>query len=173
MPSPHFKCEASNAGHAGGLRFAWLLSLLGKPAMFLSLGPNLAASSNHYCDDRGTGSEPPRMKKPHPEPMPPNLRNAFHDALAQYHDWRPGEDEPEVSLDRRAVKISDICNLVMIHDDPMPPRLVYLLGKETHADIDPPDWKEKSSYGIGARHLLKLINYRKDKDRRLEESRRK
>jgi hypothetical protein len=55
----------------------------------------------------------------------------------------------------------------------MPPRLAYLLGKETHADIDPPDWKEKSSYGIGARHLLKLINYRKDKDRRLEESRRK
>jgi hypothetical protein len=113
------------------------------------------------------------MKKPHPETKPPNLRNAFHDALAQYHDWRPGEHEPEVSLDRRAVKISDICNLVMIHDDPMPPRLAYLLGKETHADIDPPDWKEKSSYGIGARHLLKLINYRKDKDRRLEESRRK
>jgi len=52
------------------------------------------------------------------------------------------------------------------------PRLVYLLGKETHADIDPPDWKEKSSCGIGARHLLKLIDYRKDKDRRLEEFRR-
>jgi len=45
--------------------------------------------------------------------------------------------QPEVSLDRRSVKISDICNRVMDYNDPMPPGLVFLLNKEIY--IDPTD----------------------------------
>lgn len=30
--------------------------------------------------------------------IPPELREAFHTAVAEYHSWRPGEDEPEVTL---------------------------------------------------------------------------
>jgi hypothetical protein len=51
--------------------------------------------------------------------IPPELREAFHTAVAEYHSWRPGEDEPEVSLARLFVKINDICNRVMDYNDPM------------------------------------------------------
>jgi hypothetical protein len=102
--------------------------------------------------------------------IPPELRETFHTAVAEYHSWRPGEDEPEVSLDRRSVKISDICNRVMDYNDPMPPGLVFLLNKEIY--IDPTDWNRDNSYGNGGRHLLKLIDYRNGEHRRLEESHR-
>lgn len=28
--------------------------------------------------------------------IPPELREAFHTAVAEYHSWRPGEDEPGI-----------------------------------------------------------------------------
>lgn len=102
--------------------------------------------------------------------IPPEFREAFHTAVAEYHGWRPGEDEPEVSLDRRAVKISDICNRVMDYNDPMPPGLVFLLNKDIY--IDPTDGARTIRTETAAGTCSNSLTTRNAEHRRLEESHR-
>jgi len=112
------------------------------------------------------------MNEPHSDPIPPDLRSAFLDALSRYHDWGPPESEPEVSVDRRAIPISAVCGLVTKYRDPLPGAVLSLLQKETHPGLDWSELLADSSYAGGARCLLKLIGYRKAGHRLLEEYRR-
>jgi hypothetical protein len=40
------------------------------------------------------------MAEETPDPITPELRDAFSDAIGQYEEWRRGESEPVVSLNR-------------------------------------------------------------------------
>jgi hypothetical protein len=96
------------------------------------------------------------------QPIPQALAQAFHDALANYHDWRPGEPEPTVSFEQRAYSISFLCGLVTKYSGSMPAALASLLAKEIHLEIEHFDLKADSSYEIGARCLLALIKHRRE-----------
>jgi hypothetical protein len=101
------------------------------------------------------------MNEPLPDPIPPDLRSAFLNALLRYHDWSAREGEPEVRIDRRSIPISAVCGLVMKYRGPMPEAVLSLLRKMTHPGLDLAELQEDRSYGGGARCLLKLISYRK------------
>jgi hypothetical protein len=89
-------------------------------------------------------------------PIPENLREAFHDAVAQFSDWTQGRPEPEVSFRRHPLTISAICRLVMNFRDPMPENLVeYLFRNQImHHRVG------AFMYADGARCLLEAINTR-------------
>jgi hypothetical protein len=101
--------------------------------------------------------------------LPPDLVDGFEQALANYHDWRPGEPEPTVSFNQHAVAISMVCQLVMNFRGSMPAGLVQLLAKERHAGVDAFNLKANDTYENGARCLLLLINYRANEYRHLKE----
>lgn len=101
--------------------------------------------------------------------IPADVAEAFEQALADYNAWQPGGDEPEVSLNGRSVKISILCGEVMNYSGAMPPLLVELLLRETHAGIEPTDFNPDDSCANGARHLLKLIDFRREDFRRMAE----
>jgi hypothetical protein len=51
------------------------------------------------------------------QPISPDLRAAFDDALADYHAWRPGEGESSISLDGTSYTISSVCDFVKNYED--------------------------------------------------------
>jgi hypothetical protein len=96
------------------------------------------------------------MVEPSPDPIPKDLREAFHDAVALFSDWNRGGPEPDVSLQQRPWPISAVCSLVMKFNDPMPENVLHRLCSQ----IDPTDLRD-TSYGSGARCLYSAINARK------------
>jgi|ERR1700735_3729762 hypothetical protein len=103
------------------------------------------------------------------KPLPPDLVEAFEQAWAEYHGWRPGDPEPAVSFHQRPVEISMVCRFVRNFSGSMPAGLVQLLAREQHAGVEAFNLEATDTYENGAWCLLALIDYRRDEYRRLEE----
>jgi len=59
------------------------------------------------------------MVEQSPDPITGELRDAFWGAIGGYGDWRRGEAEPVVSLNRQPFSISAVCALVDKFEDQM------------------------------------------------------
>ena len=96
---------------------------------------------------------------PNRAPISPALRDAFWGAIGLYGDWERRQPEPMVSLDQKPITISAICDIVGRFDDEMPEHiwrlLVYSIGSFGEQPAD-------RTFRSGARHLAKLINWRKE-----------
>jgi hypothetical protein len=106
------------------------------------------------------------------EPIPRDLADAFHAAIAAYECWGSGEDEPQVSIDLRPIAIGIVClKVARYNDEPMPDTVWRRL---LNLKIDMGDLDKDNSYGNGARGLERLINTRnadfQAKEKRLRES---
>ena len=108
------------------------------------------------------------------DPIPPNLADAFHQAVWLYEDWSPALPELEVSIDRKPFSMSAVCGLVDSFSDPLPEQIADRLLSYMH--IQHPQLKERlgaeRTYSAAARCLRGLIEDRKAEYRRLEELRR-
>lgn len=98
-----------------------------------------------------------------PEPstyrLPLYLREAFHQAVADYWGWERGTAEPEISLEQRhPCSISTVCSLVMNFHQAMPEEIYQTLYK---LDTSTDELAKDHSYRNGARWLLRLIDARK------------
>jgi hypothetical protein len=99
------------------------------------------------------------MPKHSTNPLPQYLREAFHQAVADYWEWERGTAEPEVSLEqRRPCSISTVCSMVMNFDEAMPEVICQALYK---LDSSTDELAKDHSYRNGARWLLRLIDARK------------
>jgi hypothetical protein len=99
------------------------------------------------------------MPKQSTDPLPRYLREAFHQAVADYWGWERGTAEPEVSLEqRRPCSISTVCSLVMNFHEAMPEEIYQALYK---LDTSTEELAKDHSYRNGARWLLRLIDARK------------
>jgi hypothetical protein len=105
------------------------------------------------------------------KPLPPDLVEAFEQALAEYYGWQPGDPEPTVSYHQRPVEISTVCRFVRNFSGLMSASLTQLLAKERHAGVEAFNLAATDTYENGARCLLALIDYRRDEYRRMEERR--
>jgi hypothetical protein len=109
-----------------------------------------------------------------PNPMPIDLAEGFHDAVARFPDWSPAVAEIEVSIDRQPFSMTAVCNFVDRFADELPePVLDRLLS---YMDYACDDLKEKlaadQTYRTGGYCLRELIKRSKETYRRLEELRR-
>jgi hypothetical protein len=99
------------------------------------------------------------MSKQSTNTLPLYLREAFHQAVADYWGWQRGTAEPEVSLQqRRPCPISTVCSIVMNFDEAMPEDIYNALYK---LDSSTDELAKDRSYRNGARWLLRLIDARK------------
>lgn len=98
------------------------------------------------------------MAEETPDPITPELRDAFSDAIGQYEEWRRGESEPVVSLNRLPIPISDVCALVSKFEDRIPDDDWDHLGIVTPGGEYLPNDR---SYRSAARYLAHLIKERK------------
>lgn len=91
------------------------------------------------------------------EPIPQPLVEAFAHAVALTDpDWH-GEndpDRPDLSLDRRPAKPSEVCRFTMVFDDRMPDPIYDALCARGYFSKD-------HSFMAGARFLLGIIEQRK------------
>src|SRR6266566_792464 len=94
------------------------------------------------------------------------LRVAFHNAVSRFQDWTTGVAEPRVKYCSRFCAISVVCREVDNLSDPLPQGILSILYKETHAGDDVLALKRDESYRAAGRHLLQLIERRKDEIRR-------
>jgi hypothetical protein len=93
------------------------------------------------------------------------LRIAFHNAVSRFQDWTADVAEPKVSLCGRFRFISEVCQEVADLSDPSPEAILSVLYKETRAGDDMLALKMDETYrGVG-RHLLRLIETRRDEIR--------
>jgi hypothetical protein len=100
-----------------------------------------------------------KMPKQSTNPLPLYLREAFHQAVADYWSWERGAAEPEVSLQQRLpCSISTVCSMVMNFDEAMPQDIYHALYK---LDTSTDELAKDHSYRNGARWLLRLIDARK------------
>jgi hypothetical protein len=108
----------------------------------------------------GTDKRPLEDGEPqYANPLPLYLREAFHQAVADYWGWQRDAAEPEVSLQqRRPCSISTVCSLVMNFDEAMPEDIYQALYK---LDTSTDELAKDHSYRNGARWLLRLIDARK------------
>jgi hypothetical protein len=107
------------------------------------------------------------MAEESPDPITGELRDAFHNAIGQYGDWRRGEPEPVVSLDMQPVAISTICDRVSKFEEPMPDDLWHQLATVTRGGDDLPN---DQSYRSAARFLAHLVRERKAHFERLNQA---
>jgi hypothetical protein len=100
-----------------------------------------------------------------PQPIDPNLAQAFSDALGQLRDWNGGGDEPKVLYRFREYPISTICGFVIEYNDPVPPSIQNFL---ISMRIEPPLELPGFTYAAAARDFLKEIDTRKARYQRSE-----
>jgi hypothetical protein len=93
------------------------------------------------------------------------LRTAFHNAVSRFEDWTANVAEPKVKLHGRFCPISEVCEKVANLSNPLPGFILSVLCKETKAD-DMLALKLDETYGGAGRHLLRLIERRKEEIRR-------
>lgn len=91
-------------------------------------------------------------------PISAALRDAFWSAIGLYGEWERRQPEPRVSLNQRPVTISAICDIVECFDDEMPEHIWQLLVLSIGSFGERP---ADRTYRSGARHLAKLISWRK------------
>jgi hypothetical protein len=95
-----------------------------------------------------------------PDAIPPNLAEAFRDALLFYRtSWTPAAHGPEVSIKGRAFTITAVCHLVSEFADELPQNILpYLLDR---MDLRYANLKEElvthPTYKTAALCLAKLI----------------
>src|SRR6516164_6917134 len=102
------------------------------------------------------------------EPMETNsleLRIAFHNAVSRFQDWTANVAEPRVKLRGRFCPISEVCEEVANLSNQLPEFILSVLYKETKADEDVLALKLDETYRGAGRHLLHLIERRKDEIR--------
>ena len=103
------------------------------------------------------------------EPLDSNsleLRMAFHNAVSRFQDWTTNVAEPRVKLRGKVCPISEVCEEVANLSNLLPKFIVSILCKETKADDDVLALKLDETYRGAGRHLLRLIERRKDEIRR-------
>jgi hypothetical protein len=103
------------------------------------------------------------------EPLETNsleLRMAFHNAVSRFQDWTANVAEPKVKLHGRFCPISEVCEEVANLSNLLPEFILSILYKETKADDDVLALKLDETYRGAGRHLLRLIERRKDEIRR-------
>ena len=103
------------------------------------------------------------------EPLETNsleVRIAFHNALSRFQDWTANVAEPKVKLRGRFCPISEVCAEVANLSNQLPEFILSVLYKETKADEDVLALKLDETYRGAGRHLLRLIERRKDEIRR-------
>jgi len=98
------------------------------------------------------------------------LRQAFQNSLAAFHDWDRDGPEPEISLESRPYTISAVCNLVWKFNDEIPnddyDKLCRLADNIRHGQMTeafyqrPPGEPVDHTYASGARCLQSLIDCR-------------
>ena len=94
------------------------------------------------------------------------LRIAFHNAVSRFQDWTADVAEPRVRLCGRFCAISEMCQEIADLSDPLPEAILSVLYKETKAGDDMLALKMDETYRGAGRHLLRLIERRKDEIRR-------
>ena len=94
------------------------------------------------------------------------LRMAFHNAVSRFQDWTTNVAEPKVKLHGRFCPISEVCEEVANLSNLLPKFILSILYKETKADDDVLALKLDETYRGAGRHLLRLIEMRKDEIRR-------
>jgi hypothetical protein len=103
------------------------------------------------------------------EPLESNtleLRIAFHNAVSRFQDWTADVAEPNVKLRGRFCPISKVCDEIADLADPLPEAILLVLYKETKTGDDMLRLKMDETYRGAGRHLLGLIERRKDEIRR-------
>ena len=103
------------------------------------------------------------------EPLESNsleLRMAFHNAVSRFQDWTANVAEPRVKLRGKFCPISEVCEEVANLSNLLPKFIVSILSKEAKADDDVLALKLDETYRGAGRHLLRLIEKRKDEIRR-------
>jgi hypothetical protein len=96
----------------------------------------------------------------------PELRMAFHNAVSRFQDWTAQVAEPRVRLRGKFCPISEGCEEVANISNPLPEFILLILYKETKANDDVLALKSDQTYRGAGRHLLRLIERRKDEIRR-------
>ena len=94
------------------------------------------------------------------------LRIAFHNAVSRFQDWTADVAEPKARLCGRFWLISEVCQEITDLSDPLPEFILSILYKESKADDDVLALKLDETYRGAGRHLLRLIERRKDEIRR-------
>ena len=103
------------------------------------------------------------------EPLETNsleLRMAFHNAVSRFQDWTANVAEPRVRLRGKFCPISEVCEEVTNLSNLLPKFILSILYKETKANDDVLALKLDETYRGAGRHLLRLIERRKDEIRR-------
>ena len=103
------------------------------------------------------------------EPLETNsleLRMAFHNAVSRFQDWTANVAEPKVKLHGRFCPISEVYKEVANLSNLLPKFILSILYKETKANDDVLALKLDKTYRGAGRHLLRLIERRKDEIRR-------
>src|SRR5215469_16888545 len=90
------------------------------------------------------------------------LRIAFHNAVARFEDWTADVGEPRVKLCGKFCSISAVCEEVANLSDPLPKSILSILYRKTPAGDDALALKIDETYRGAGRHLLRLIEMRKD-----------
>jgi hypothetical protein len=93
------------------------------------------------------------------------LRIVFHNAVLRFQDWTADVGEPKVKLHGRFCPISEVCEEVAILSNPLPETILSVLYKETKVGDDVLALKMDETYRGASRHLLSLIERRKDEIR--------
>jgi len=102
------------------------------------------------------------------ESMPEDLREAFHDAIRMYKDWKCGGHERSVSFRRLPrVSLSGMCDLVLSYlNEPLPVNIhdeLWTLIDDMNLKVE---LARDPSYATGARCLNKLIKDHRAADKR-------
>jgi len=104
-----------------------------------------------------------------PESNSLELRIAFHNAVSRFQDWTADVAEPKVRLRSRFCPISEVCQEVTNLSDPLPEAILSALYNESKAGEDMLALKMDETYRGAGRHLLRLIERRKNEIRRRKE----
>ena len=99
------------------------------------------------------------------EPDSLELRVAFHNAVLRFQDWTAGIDQPRVKLRGRFCPISEVCLEIVDLSNLLPEAILSILYKETQAGDEMLALKMDETYRGAGRHLLRLIEKRKDEIR--------
>jgi hypothetical protein len=98
------------------------------------------------------------------------LRIAFHNAVSRFQDWTADVAEPRVRLCGRFCPIGEVCQEIAGLSDQLLEAILSVLYKETKAGDDMLALKMDETYRGAGRHLLRLIERRKDEIRRRKAS---